>query len=101
LTAPKNNDKLKKLLNEGLACIQASNFKEAEKLFTNAVNFDPLNFDALYLLGVTHASQNNLENAACILQKALEINRSHADANFNLGIVLEKLGKVCIGICKK
>jgi len=75
-------------LHFGLTLHQQGQYQEAEKIYTNAINENPNNFNALQLLGTLLAQNGEFDRSIDVLAKALEINPKNAAVNFNLGNAL-------------
>jgi len=78
---------------EGLLHHQAGRFDRAQTLYLQALQAQPDNADALYLLGLLRYQQGNGLEAVNLLTKALAIKPNHPEACYNLGVVLKDLGR--------
>ncbi len=75
-------------LDRAAALHRAGRLDEAENLYRAVLGQQPLQFDALYLLGLLCAQSRRLEEAIDLLGKAVEVRPYHGDALNNLAVVL-------------
>lgn len=64
---------------------------KARNLLKDALQADPRNFDAAFLLAITHAQQDNLKMAASAFRRATEINPNEVAGHYNLAYALQML----------
>ena len=79
---------------EALRHHQAGALADAEPLYRQVLDEDPLHTDALHLLGVLYHQLNNNEQAIVLIDKAVELSPQVADYHANRGIVLQRLGRL-------
>ena len=79
---------------QGLAvvCDQLGNFREAEGHYRQALELAPQDPNLHSDLGYSYFLQGRNDEASRELQAALEINRNHSTALYNLGLVRGRLG---------
>lgn len=77
-----------------VAAVQSGDWNTAETLCTNILEQDPLNADALYLLGWIFQSTGRSQLAIPVYRKIQSSSRSRADALNNLGIIHEESGNM-------
>jgi len=66
---------------------------EAQQLYERILANQPDNYDALQLLGLLVSQTNNFEAAVALIDKAINVNPSHANAHSNRGYALRALGR--------
>ena len=75
-----------------MALHQKGQFEGAKVIYEQVLKIQPNNFDALYLLGLLLAQNNQWIKAADFLSKALQVNPDHGVCHSNLGNVLKAMG---------
>jgi Flp pilus assembly protein TadD len=80
------------LLNQGLRHHQNGNLAQAESLYRQVLRTDPLNTDALHLLGNLAYQAGHHEAALQLLRQALRLRPNFVEAHYNLGNVLRVQG---------
>lgn len=73
---------------------QAGRFEDAEAIFLRVLATDPVNFDALHLLGVLAYQAGRHETGLNLIQRALEQKQTSPLAYNNLGNALQGQGKL-------
>lgn len=68
-------------------------YLDADKWFTQSVEWDPGNWQALYYLGRTKYNENRFEEAVKIFEQCLQSKPKDVKAEDNLGLSLEGLGR--------
>jgi predicted O-linked N-acetylglucosamine transferase (SPINDLY family) len=76
-------------LKRAVACHQAGDFAQAERLYKNILGAMPDQFDALHFLGVLERQRGRHAEACRLIRRALEINPHSAEAHSNLGNALQ------------
>jgi tetratricopeptide (TPR) repeat protein len=89
ILAPKAQDAFDK----GLRALSAEKMRDAEKFVGEAARMAPGHPDVLYVQGVLYLKQKNWANAQTSLEKATQIDPSHARAFAALGMALTDQGK--------
>lgn len=79
---------------QGHALHQRGDIAGAAQRYQQALQLDPKHFDALHLLGVCQAQQNDNAAAEATLQRAVRINDQVASLWSNLGNVLSGLKRI-------
>lgn len=82
---------LDSLLDEALALHNLNQFNEARSIYIQILKKDPINFDALQLLGNLEYQSKNYQKALKYLNTAIAIDNSIASVHNNLGNVLVEL----------
>jgi protein O-GlcNAc transferase len=82
------------LLRAALARFESGSLREAGAMCQQALNADPLHFDALHLLGVIANQTGNSAHAIELISQALRQNPQHPFAHNNLGLALEAQGRL-------
>lgn len=72
---------------------QHGRYEEAESLYREALRVDPLNFDALQLLGALMVDTRNYDQGVALIRNAIGVRPSFAKAHVNLGVALAHLGR--------
>jgi tetratricopeptide (TPR) repeat protein len=85
--------KAKKAVDAGLQSLGADNLSEAQKHATEAMRLAPGHPDVLYLQGVVFLKQRDWPHAQELLEKATQVDPSHANAFSALGMALCDQGK--------
>jgi tetratricopeptide (TPR) repeat protein len=85
-------------ISKALAAQKLGRLAEAEKLYLEVLKDDPLNFDALHMLGVASAQQNLLPRAISLIQNAIVLKPNHATAYFNLANVFKTANNIELAI---
>ncbi len=86
-------DDIKQTLDAALAHHRASRLKEAVALYTQALERDPENADALHLLGIATAQSGDPRRAEELIRRALAINPTEPLFHQNLGKALVAQGR--------
>ena len=73
---------------------QSGDLQKAEEIYRSVLNRDPLNAEALHLLGVISYQGGKNGIAVDLITKALDIKPDYAEAHNNLGNALHGLGKL-------
>lgn len=87
-------EQLKKLFQEALSHHQGGGLGIASVLYKKILADEPNHFDAVQMLGVIAAQQQDFQAAEELLERAVKINRKDPQTFYNLGIVSHKLGKL-------
>ena len=82
------------VLQQALAHHQAGHMLQAEALYRQALVAEPLNPDALHLLGVLAYQVGQLAVAVDLITHAVAVNPAFAQAHYNLGIALKDQGRL-------
>ncbi len=77
----------------GADYIVLHDYADADKWFTQAVDWDPNNWQALYYLGRTKYNENRFDEAAKIFTRCLQSEPNDVKSEDNLGLSLEALGR--------
>lgn len=77
------------LLNKALKLHQQGSVGEARLIYESILSFSPNDFNALHLLGVITAQQQEFDSAISLIQRAIKVNPNHASAHFNLANALK------------
>lgn len=80
-------DQVQELLSMGIGLMQRENYKEAKKVFTEAITADPGNYDAYIHLGNACANLEETEDAVLAFSNALAIRPDSGEAMFSIGNV--------------
>jgi tetratricopeptide (TPR) repeat protein len=80
-------------IDQAIAAQRSGDLSQAVTLYRRILAGDSRNFDALYLLGVLYATQNDFKKAERMLRKALAINPNFPPCYHNCGVVLAKLNR--------
>jgi len=82
------------LLKAGLECYQQGNLEGAEKNFRQVVLGDSSNIHGLNLLGMVCVNTGSHEEGVQLITQALKINPTDAQAQGNLGLAYQRMGKL-------
>jgi hypothetical protein len=85
--------KAKEAFDKGLQALGAGKIKDAEKYSGEAMTLAPGHPDVLYLQGVVDLNLRNFADAQEVLEKATQIDPTHARAQAALGMALSDQGK--------
>jgi protein O-GlcNAc transferase len=88
-----NGDQVKDLLERGQKLIKQHDYREAAKVYLEAVTICPGYADLRQYLGLCYLRQGSLGNAIIHFNKALEINPCFSDARVSLALAYERSGK--------
>ncbi|MEA2779956.1 MAG: hypothetical protein QOK29_1500 [Rhodospirillaceae bacterium] len=81
------------VLQQALRSHQTGDLATAERLYRQILAQAPRQFNALHLLGVIRAQQQNFKEAERLIAKAVESDPTSAEAHNNLGNVLSELDR--------
>jgi predicted O-linked N-acetylglucosamine transferase (SPINDLY family) len=79
------------LLAAAVECYSGQRFAEAQFICNQVLTFQPQNFDALSLLGISQIDSGDKEIAEATLKQALAIEPRSAEAHCNYGVALFEL----------
>ncbi|MBV8515230.1 MAG: tetratricopeptide repeat protein [Acidobacteria bacterium] len=85
--------KAKEAFEKGLQALGAGKIKDAQKYSGEAMSLAPGHPDVLYLQGVVDLNLRNFADAQDVLEKATQIDPTHARAQAALGMALSDQGK--------
>jgi Flp pilus assembly protein TadD len=85
--------KAKEAFEKGLQALGEGKIKDAQKYSGEAMNLAPGHPDVLYLQGVVDLNLRNFADAQDVLEKATQIDPTHARAQAALGMALSDQGK--------
>jgi Flp pilus assembly protein TadD len=85
--------KAKEAFEKGLQSLTSGKIKDAEKYSGEAMTLAPGHPDVLYLQGVVDLNLRNFADAQDVLEKATQIDPTHARAQAALGMALSDQGK--------
>ncbi|HUE42347.1 MAG TPA: tetratricopeptide repeat protein [Candidatus Sulfotelmatobacter sp.] len=85
--------KAKEAFEKGLQALGAGKIKDAQKYSSEAMGLAPGHPDVLYLQGVVDLNLRNFADAQEVLEKATQIDPTHARAQAALGMALSDQGK--------
>jgi tetratricopeptide (TPR) repeat protein len=88
-----NGDQSKDLLERGQKLIKRHDYREAAKVFLDAVTICPTYADLRHYLGLCYLRQGSLAKAIIHLNKALDINPRFSGARVSMALAYEKSGK--------
>lgn len=77
---------------------QAGRFREAAEVYRAILDANPMDADALHLLGVVQLQTGDFENAADSIEQAMQLNPGNGEYVFNLGMAqaaLKKFPEAC------
>jgi tetratricopeptide (TPR) repeat protein len=77
----------------GVAALQAQQFKDAERDFDHVLDVTPKNVDALFMMGMAKTGKGDLKGAARFYEKALKVDPKQIGAARELAITDAKLGQ--------
>jgi predicted TPR repeat methyltransferase len=81
------------LLKQAVSLQQQGKYGEAQSLYRQVLAIDPLQFDALHLLGVAERQRGHPAAALDLIGAALALQPGSASARCNLGVALQDLGR--------
>ncbi len=79
---------------QGFTLYQQGKLEESKAVYLRVLEADPLNFDALNLLGLIAARQMNHSLAVKFIREAIQVNPDFAPAHSNLGAALKALQRL-------
>ncbi|MFQ5455541.1 MAG: tetratricopeptide repeat protein [Nitrospirota bacterium] len=88
------HQKQRDMLNKGIYLHQTGRLQEAEEIYRQILNHNPLHEDAMHLLGVIAYQSGSNDMAAELIGKAILINPSIPNFHNNLGNALKSQGKI-------
>jgi tetratricopeptide (TPR) repeat protein len=92
--SPAANGRILARLTEALTYHQRGRLDEARAIYQSVVDVEPLNFDAVHMLGAVIAQQGNHSIAVKYFTKAIAINPNNADCHSNMAVSLNALGQL-------
>jgi predicted TPR repeat methyltransferase len=81
------------LLQQAVALHQQGLLEPAQALYRQVLELDPVQFDALHLLGVIARQQGDGPTAIALISRAIAIDGAQAKAHCNLGVALLDAGR--------
>lgn len=81
------------LLEEAIRLQQAGRIPEAAQLYSQVLQADPRNYQALYQLGLILFEYRKFEDADRLLAAAIRVNSGSAELLYSRGCVLQQLGR--------
>jgi len=93
LTPRQIKKEVKRLFKDALKIYKLGDLEEAIKLFDDALELDPNNYEVLNQKGVLLDKLDNTEEAIKIYDKAIEIEPEQTKAYYNKGLLLKDLKK--------
>ncbi len=81
------------LLQQAVALHQQGPLAQAQDLYRQVLAFDPRQFDALHLLGVTLRQTGDVDGAMAMIGQAIALDAGQASAHCNLGVALLDAGR--------
>jgi predicted O-linked N-acetylglucosamine transferase (SPINDLY family) len=81
-------------LSEAVGLHRQGKLEPAIALYSDILRIEPRHFDAIHLLGVIADQMKNHQLAVDLIDQAIAINSSNADAYFNRGNALKELGRL-------
>lgn len=85
-------NKVGEAIRQALQLFGQGDLEGAEKLIRKIIKFDPVNFDALHMLGAILATRNDLRGAISAFTKAIAVNPRNAAVQLNMATVLSRTG---------
>jgi predicted TPR repeat methyltransferase len=80
-------------LQQAVALHQQGLLEPAQALYRQVLELDPVQFDALHLLGVIARQQGDAPTAIALISRAIAIDGAQAKAHCNLGVALLDAGR--------
>jgi hypothetical protein len=84
---------LNEMLMKGYSFHQQGYLKEAQAIYQQILNLQPMHFDALQLAGAIAVETNHYEQALSLLSKAIKLQPNHGLIHYNLGIAFQELNQ--------
>lgn len=81
-------------LADAVAMHQAGRLDEAERMYRAVLEEDPLQVDALHLLGLVAQRRGRSAEAVELISRALQQRPNYAEAHYNLGLVYRECGQL-------
>ena len=81
-------------LPDGRVAYENADFETAQEEFEQAVDIDPEDAEALFLLGQTYEAQGDLDAAADAYKRSLRADISQSRVQYNLAIILKSQGDI-------
>ena len=81
------------LTTQAIGKYASGNIDEAEALFRQVLDFDPLNAQALYFLGLIASTKGILDEACQLLYHATSLEPKNQDYSYSLAVALQENGK--------
>lgn len=94
LAVPASAPLVQSKLAEAMALHQQGRFEQAISRYSDILKIEPRHFDAIHLLGVIADQMKNHQLAVDLIDQAIAINSSNANAYFNRGNALKALNKL-------
>src|SRR5207344_2139835 len=84
---------LQEAMQYAFAACQRGAWEEAERWCRAILQGQADNFHALFLLGIVAGQTQRLPEAVELLTRAVTVDPDHADAHYNRGVALGRLGR--------
>lgn len=83
--------------NLGNSLMRAGRYAEAAAEFERVVYYNESDMEARLLLGICYYHQGRFNEASAVFQSILAVEKEHAIANYNLGLVMDRIGRPELG----
>ncbi|MBI1290591.1 tetratricopeptide repeat protein [bacterium] len=83
--------------NLGNTMMRAGRYAEAAAEFERVVYYNESDMEARLLLGICYYHQGRNNEASAVFQSILAVDKDHALANYNLALVMDRLGRPELG----
>ncbi len=85
---------LNKTLSLGIQSHKAGDIQTAEQIYTYALEADPHNAQALFLLGMIRFEQQHIDESIDYFNQAILLVPQYAEAYYNLGVALKSIKRI-------
>ena len=78
----------------GIKALKKKEFQNAQKIFEDLLNEQPMNAEVNHFLGITFQLLNEINKAKIYYKKSIQIKPNFAEAHKDLGNIFYKIGEI-------
>ena len=86
--------KVNEKIHVGIKALKKNEFQNAQKIFEDLLNEQPMNAEVNHFLGITFQLLNEINKAKIYYEKSIQIKPNFAEAHKDLGNIFYKIGEI-------